>query len=252
MTTELPKVNGDTAPIKNVAACLSLLRSLQNRKVMAQNLAVFAGFSGYGKSVAALYCQNKTGAAYVEVRDTWTKAKLLRSILSEVGVYQPRGTLADMEDELIGILARDPKRPLIIDEADLLIKKNLIELVRGIAKASNVPVLLIGEELFPQKLDQAGDRFRDLVLVSDYAQPCDLEDAQILARTFYPSLQIADETLARAVHEGDGRVRRVANSLHAIAEIAAKQGVSSITLAAFEAGQGKFSTSRLPRRREAA
>lgn len=154
MTTQPMKVNGDTAPIKNVTTALTLVRSLQNRHPLQPNLGVLAGYSGYGKSVAALYCQNKTGAAYVEVRDTWTRAKLLRSILSELGVYQPRGTLSDMEDEVIGLLCRDPRRPLIIDEGDLLIKKNLIELVRGIAKASGVPVMLIGEELFPKKLER--------------------------------------------------------------------------------------------------
>ena len=76
---------GDTAAIKNVALCLSVVRSLQNRHPLQPNLGVFAGFSGYGKSVAALYAQNKTDAAYVEVSDTWTKKKLLTSILSELG-----------------------------------------------------------------------------------------------------------------------------------------------------------------------
>lgn len=252
MTTQPIKVNGDTAPIKNVTTALNLLRSLQNRHPLQPNLGVLAGFSGYGKSVAALYCQNKTGAAYVEVRDTWTRAKLLRSILSELGVYQPRGTLSDMEDEVIGLLCRDPKRPLIIDEGDLLIKKNLIELVRGIAKASGVPVMLIGEELFPQKLEHVGDRFRDLVLDTKYANPCDLEDARTLARTFYPTLMISDDLLEKARTEGEGRVRRVGNSLHNIAEAAARMGVSSINLAAYEGGNGLLSRSRLPTRREAA
>ncbi len=252
MTIEQAKVNGDTAPIKNVATALALVRSLQNRHPLQPNLGVLAGYSGYGKSVAALYCQNKTGAAYVEVRDTWTRAKLMRSILSELGVYQPRGTLADMEDEIIGLLARDPRRPLIIDEGDLLIKKNLIELVRGIAKASGVPVMLIGEEQFPKKLEHVGDRFRDLVLDTKYAQPCDLEDARTLARTFYPQLTISDDLLERARTEGEGRVRRIGNSLHTIAEAAARQGLSEIDLPRYEAGNGRFSRSRLPTRKEAA
>ncbi|MDH7802269.1 MULTISPECIES: AAA family ATPase [unclassified Rhizobium] len=252
MTTQPMKVNGDTAPIKNVTTALTLVRSLQNRHPLQPNLGVLAGYSGYGKSVAALYCQNKTSAAYVEVRDTWTRAKLLRSILSELGIYQPRGTLADMEDEVIGLLARDPRRPLIIDESDLLIKKNLIELVRGIAKASGVPVMLIGEELFPQKLEHVGDRFRDLVLDTKYAQPCDLDDARTLARTFYPKLMITDDLLEKAKDEGKGNVRRVGNSLHNIAEAAARIGVSSIDLATYEGGRGLFSRPRLPTRKEAA
>lgn len=251
MKTETPKVNSETAPIKNVAACLSLVRSLQNRHPLQPNLGFFAGFSGYGKSVAALFCQNKTAAAYVEISDTWNRGKLMRAILSELGSYRPKGTLSDLEDEVIGLLARDPKRPLIIDEADFLVSKRMIELIRIIAKKSGVPVLLIGEEMFPQKIE-AIDRFRDLFLVHDYAQPCDIDDTRTLARTFYPKLTIADELLDQARVEGDGRVRRIGNTLHAIAEAAAKLGGTSISLEQFRASNGKFSRSHLPTRREAA
>jgi len=251
MTTETPKVNDETAPIKNVAACLSLIRSLQNRKPLQQNLGFFVGFSGYGKSVAALFCQNKTGAAYVEISDTWNRGKLLRAILFELGVYRPKGTLSDLEDQVIEALARDPRRPLIIDEADFLVAHRMIELVRIIAKKSGVPVLLIGEEMFPKKIEH-DDRFRDLFLVHGFAQPCDLEDTRALARTFYPKLQIADDLLDQARIEGDGRVRRIGGTLHAIAEAAAKLGLSSIGLDQYRGANGKFSRSRLPTRKEAA
>jgi hypothetical protein len=248
MTAITKTVNGEAAPIKNVAACLGLVRSVQNRHPLQPNLGVFAGFSGYGKSVAALYAQNKTDAAYVEVSDTWTRKKLLSSILSELGQYRPTGTLSDMEDEIIGILARDPSRPLLIDEADKLVDKNMIELVRMIAKKSGVPVILIGEEHFPKKLDGV-DRFRDLVLDTKYAQPCDLEDTRTLARTFYPDLQIDDDLLETARIQGDGRVRRIGNSLHSIAEFATVRGLTEISVAQYS---GHFSGGKLPSRREAA
>lgn len=253
MNTTPDFVNGgDTAPIKNVAACLAVVRSLQGRNPQQNNLGVFAGFSGYGKSVAALYTQNKTDAAYVEVSDTWTRKRLLQAILSELGRHKATGTLADMEDEVIGLLARNPKRPLIIDEADKLVDKNMIETVRMVAKKSNVPVLLIGEEYFPKKLAAAGDRYRDLVLVWGYAQPCDLDDVRVLARTFYGDLTIADDLLDRAREEGDGRVRRIGNTLHAIAEHARAEGVRQIDLAHYVGRAGYFSTSVVPERQRAA
>ena len=79
-----------------------------------------------------------------------------------------------------------------------------------------------------------------------------MEDARTLARTFYPKLSIADDLLEKARTEGEGRVRRVGNSLHNIAEAAARMGLSSIDLAAYEGGNGLFSRSRLPSRKEAA
>lgn len=248
-TTDYFVNTGDTAPIKNVSACLSLVRQLQNRHPMQPNLGVFAGYSGYGKSVAALFVQNSTDAAYVEISDTWTKKKLLSSILSELGRPNARGTLSDIEDEIIGVLARDPKRPLIIDEADKLVDRNMIEMIRMIAKKSNVPVLLIGEELFPKKLE-ATDRFRDLVLETGYAQPCDLSDTKALARTFYPEVDIADDLLDQARAKADGRVRRICNTLHAIAKYAALRSLDQVTLAQYQGEH--FSGGKLPTRREAA
>ncbi|KAB2772460.1 ATP-binding protein, partial [Brucella anthropi] len=56
-----------TAPIKNVALCLALARSLQNRHPSQPNLGVFAGFSGYGKSKAAVFAQSGTNAVLIEV-----------------------------------------------------------------------------------------------------------------------------------------------------------------------------------------
>jgi len=238
---------GDTAPIKNVAACLTLVRSLQDRHPLQPNLGVFAGYSGYGKSVAALYSMNKTNAAYVEVSDTWTKKKLLTSILAELGHPDARGTLSDLEDDIIGILARDPKRPLIIDESDKLVDRHMIELVRMIAKKSNVPVLLIGEELFPKKLERV-DRFRDLVLEWGYAQPCDLDDTRNLARTLYGAVTIGDDLLDLARSEADGRVRRICNTLHSIANTAAVLGSASIDLSEYQAQKGYFCTGAVPSR----
>jgi len=248
MTLNNQSVNGEAAPIKNVAACLGLLRSLQNRHPLQPNLGVFAGFSGYGKSVAALYSQNKTDGAYIEISDTWTKKKLLQAILSELGQHRASGTLADMEDEIIGLLARDPRRPLIIDEADKLVDRHMIELVRMIAKKSNVPVLLIGEELFPKKLERV-DRFRDLVLEWGYAQPCDLDDTRQLARTFYPTIAMSEELLDMARQKGEGRVRRICNTLHEISGYAAVRGLDEIAVDQYS---GRFSDGRVPSRKEAA
>ena len=252
MTTNTPNVNDERAPIKNLAICLGVVRSLQNRHPSQPNLGMFVGFSGYGKSVSTLFCQNKTGAAVIEMSSSWTRKDFLSTILEELGVFQPRGRLAQMEEEIIGILARDPKRPLIIDEADILVQRNMAELLRGIAKKSNVPVLLVGEELLPKKIAPLGDRFRDLFLVTQYAQPCDLDDCRALARTFYPELSISDDLLEEARSAGDGRVRRIVSSLHAIAENAGRKGTRAIDLSSYSDGNGRFSRSYIPSRQEVA
>nr|WP_278520414.1 AAA family ATPase [Brucella anthropi] len=238
-----------TAPIKNVALCLALARSLQNRHPSQPNLGVFAGFSGYGKSKAAVFAQSGTNAVLIEVSDTWTKKTLLQKILSELGQPHARGTLADLEEEIIGTLARDPHRPLIIDEADKLADKNMIEMMRMIAKKSNVPVMLIGEELLPKKLERI-DRFRDLVLEWVYAQPCDLDDTRSLARAYYPTVTITDDLLDHVRDQAKGRARQICNSLHAIANAANVGGLTHISLKEYRSQDGYFASDKVPVRRE--
>ncbi|NNV20683.1 ATP-binding protein [Ochrobactrum pseudogrignonense] len=238
-----------TAPIKNVALCLALARSLQNRHPSQPNLGVFAGFSGYGKSKAAVFAQGGTNAVLIEVSDTWTKKTLLQEILMELGHPQAKGTLADLEKEIIGTLARDPHRPLIIDEADKLVDKNMFEMMRMIAKKANIPVMLIGEELLPKKLERI-DRIRDLVLEWKYAQKCDLDDTKSLARAYYPSISISDDLLEHVKEEAKGRARQICNSLHAIANAANVAGLSQIGLKDYRSQNGYFASDKVPVRRD--
>jgi hypothetical protein len=73
-------------------------------------------------------------------------------VVAELGIGNARGTIGTMMLTAIRILKDDPNRLLIIDEADKLVDKGIIELVRDIYKGAKVPVLLVGEELLPEKL----------------------------------------------------------------------------------------------------
>lgn len=235
---------GSVAPLKNVAACLALVHTLQNRPVHLPNIGVLSGFSGYGKSMAAQYCWNKTRAVFVEVFDFWTRKKFCQALLAELGVAQPRGTIGDLMDEIIARLGDDPARPLIIDEADKLVDKGMIELVRDINKAAQIPVLLVGEELLPHKLE-AHERVHNRVLEWVLAQPCDLEDARSLARFLYPKLSIADQLLDRFREETGGKARRIATTLNEAASFAANNGIGTLDVTNY---QGRIFTGETPKR----
>ncbi len=83
---------------------------------------------------------------------------------------------------------------------DKLVDKGMIELVRDINKAAQVPVLLVGEELLPQKLEQY-ERVHNRVLEWVLAQPCDLADARAQANLLlnWPALPAYTDTLALAL-----------------------------------------------------
>lgn len=235
---------GSVAPLKNVASCLALVDQLIHAPPHLPNIGVFSGFSGYGKSMAAQYCWNQTGALFVEVFDFWTRKKFCQAILAELGVMRPRGTIGDLMDEIISRLGDDPARPVIIDEADKLVDKGMIELVRDINKAAQVPILLIGEELLPQKLE-AHERVHNRVLEWVLAQPSDLADARALAGFLFPRLAIDDGLLDRIRHETGGSARRIATTLSEAAAFARTHGLERLDLANY---RGRIFTGETPKR----
>ncbi|MEP5423729.1 MAG: ATP-binding protein, partial [Roseibium sp.] len=105
-----PVSRGGLAPLKNVARCLTVMETLRTRGPHLPGLGVFHGYSGYGKTYAAILAQHKTNALRVEVGDSWTKKTLLQKILKEADA-PARGTVADLTESVILTLGDDPNRP---------------------------------------------------------------------------------------------------------------------------------------------
>ncbi len=249
MTNADPEVNrmttaGGLAALKNVARCLTLVETLRARGPHLPGLGVFHGYSGFGKTYAALYVQNITGALRVEVGDSWTKKSLLQNILREAN-QEPRGTIAHMSECAIMALGDDFNRPLIIDEADKLADKGMLELVREIHEHSQAPIVLIGEEQLPAKILQV-ERVHNRVLDWVPAEPCDHEDARALADLFCPKLSISDDLVDLLVQKSAGKARRIHVNLNRILEHSRRTGEDSFSVGSFE--QGWFFTGEPPRR----
>ncbi|MBB4016704.1 hypothetical protein GGR16_001710 [Chelatococcus caeni] len=195
------------APLKNVAAFNGLIKRVINRAPDLPGMACFFGRSGLGKTKAATYGANVTRATYVEVGQFTTAKSLLRSILVELG-QRPRGAIADMVEQAIMVLAADPMRPLIVDEAHFIAQKRFVDLLRELHDKSLAPVILIGEETLPGQLE-AFERVHNRMLEFVQAVPCDVEDARLLARSYCPELDIDDARLAQIVDAERGNTRRI-------------------------------------------
>lgn len=180
------KPKGGIAPLKNVAALMSLTQRLIDRPRHLDGIGVFHGFSGYGKTRASTWVQSKTNALRLEVFDWWTPTTFAVALLREIGVPNPQGPRWKLMEMAIGHIAQPGHPPIIIDEADQAIAKGFIETIRGLHEATKVPILLIGEERLPTKLKAASDRTHRRVLEIVAAQPCDAEDARLLADTWLP------------------------------------------------------------------
>lgn len=215
------------AALKNVMIMMNMVQRLQDRGQHLPGIGVMHGFSGYGKTYAAIYASNKVSAVRVEIGDSWSKKTLLTAILRELGVQRPTGTIPMLAEAAIMRLAEPGHPPLIIDEADKLCDKGMIEIVRELHESAQVPVILIGEEALPAKLE-ASERTHNRVLEWAQALPCDLEDTRKLAGIFCRSLTLADDLLEAVCQQSQGRARRVVTNLDRIAHWAVGVGATQI------------------------
>lgn len=232
------------APLTNVGLMASLVERVMQRADGLPGLATFHGFSGYGKSFAATYAANSFDAALVQVKSVWTRKYFCTQICRELEL-RPAKTIPEMVDQIGEELAKSG-RLLILDEADHVVARGMIELVRDLYETGQTGIVLIGEEHLPAKL-QGSERVHGRVLSWVAAQPVSLSDTRDLTRLYCPGVAVAED-LVKALHEASrGSVRRVCVNLNRVAERASVDGAETISLA--EWGDEPWYDGEPPKRR---
>lgn len=233
------------APLRNVAALVALIDRVKNRGLNLPGMATFYGFSGYGKTQASIYAANKFQAVLVQVKSAWSKRNFCQAVLGEMSL-RPKATVGDMVDQIAQNLAILDV-PLIIDEADHLVARRMIEIVRDIYEGSQAPVILIGEELLPQKLRE-WERVHGRMLDWVAAQPADMADLNHLAPIYAPGVRIDEALKSEVLRMSAGSTRRVCVNLAAIHERAQVLGRNEIGPGDFEVRRLFTGTAPAPRR----
>ncbi|SMH42207.1 AAA domain-containing protein [Mesorhizobium australicum] len=245
----VPKVNPAPwrpAPMKNVANFAMLLQRMVDREPYLPGLAVFFGHSGWGKTESAIYGANRHRARYVECGQYTTARTLLMSLLTELGEQKRRGTIEELLHRAIEILAADPRRPVIVDEAHFIAAKRFIDLLRELSDKSGAAVIMIGEENLPVSLEQF-ERVHNRVLEWLPAVSCDAEDFALLARSRLDGVTIAADLAEALLKQTRGNTRRIVINFARVQELSQVLGKDVITLADF-GGPTKISDGRTPRR----
>ncbi|WP_353429459.1 ATP-binding protein [Paracoccus denitrificans] len=213
------------APLRNVGALVELTDRVQKRRHGLPGMATFYGPSGYGKTTAAIYAANRFSAYQVQVKSAWTAKKLCTAILQDLAL-PPARTIADMVDQIAEEIAKSG-RPLFIDEADQLVARNMIEIVRDIYESSGAAIILIGEELLPQKL-QKWERVHGRMLDWVGAEPGDLADVGHLARIYCPGVQLDEDLKKLLLKESNASIRRICVNLDRVREFALTKGLKAV------------------------
>lgn len=239
--TDNPVPINSVAPLANVTALVSLIKRVQDRDYGLPGMACFYGFSGSGKSTAATFAANHYQAYCVQVKSVWTQKKLCDAILTDLGV-RPARTVADMLDQVAEHLARY-NRPLIIDEADHLVSRNMIEVIRDIYESSGAAIILIGEEQLPQKL-QKWERVHGRMLGWVGAQPGTMRDLELLSQIYCKGVTLGADLKDLLLRMSNHSIRRISVNLSTVREFALINGLSEVSRA--EWGKREFFTGDAP------
>jgi DNA transposition AAA+ family ATPase len=237
--------NGTLAPLQNVGLFKELVEKVQHRAQHLPGLACFYGHSGYGKTRSAVQAANRSRAWYVEIGETWTRSTLCDAILHELS-ETPSGPIAQKMQTIIYRMGETPDRPLIIDEADFIIRRGMVDMIREIHDKSQAPVILIGEEMLPAKL-QKFERAHNRVLDWVAAQPCNLEDTKMLTELYAPGIVFADDLLEALLSASGGRIRRICVNIERVRERAVATRAEIMSLESW--GKEPFFTGEPPKRR---
>ncbi len=246
MTNISPAVN-TIAPLKNVAAFNGLLRRVIDRSPSLPGMACFFGRSGLGKTQSAIFGANTTRAIHVDVGQFTTAKYLIESILLELGVSKPRGSIPQLIEQTIGLMAMDRTRPLIVDEAHWIAHKKFVDVLKQLHDGSLAPVILIGEETLPKQLE-AHERVHNRMLEWVGAEPCGMDDAKHLVRAYCADISIKDELLKAIIERTGGNTRRIVVNLARVQEEARRAGKSTIGINDYDAKLISSSSAPSPRR----
>lgn len=237
-------VGGTIAPLRNVMLFSEVVQRVVDRPRHLPGMATFHGFSGYGKTFSATFAANRFRAYYIEVGESWTKAKFCKSLMIELGL-SPRGTVADMVDAIINQLVVTD-RPVIIDEFDHVVRRGYHETIREIHDKSGAPMVLIGEEMLPENLSRS-ERFHNRMLDWVPAVPADVNDGRELAKLYVPDVEIARDLVEAIVNGAEGRVRRICVNLEKVRQVALSEGWTTVDLSAW--GERPLFSGKPPARR---
>lgn len=231
----------NVAALRNVMAMVSLVQRVRDRAPTLPGMAVFYGPSGYGKTTAATYAANTFNAYQVQAQSTWTKKSLCESILIELGL-EVKGRIDQMVRDISREIAATG-RPLLIDEADHLVARNLIELVRDIYEGSEATIILIGEEELPRKL-MRWERVHGRMLAWIPAEPGAMSDVAQLMKIYCPGLEIDEALQERLLTDSRHSIRRICVNLDAVRLFALRLGTHRVT--ADDWGDQTFFTGQAP------
>ena len=217
--------------LTNVDKFNNLMTHVTHRDPSLPSIVAFYGASGLGKTSSAIFAANMYQARYIQVGESWTKKKLITEIAKQHSIFDVR-TVCEGVERIIEVVSQDPK-PIIIDEADYLVKGDKIELIREIHDQTRCPIVLIGEGQLSIKLRKF-ERVHNRVLKWEVAAKASIEDTVLLAGEYCAGIDLTDDLIKALNAASDGITRRIVINLNKIKNVALNNSWSAFDLKKFK------------------
>jgi DNA transposition AAA+ family ATPase len=221
------ETNNNIAPLENVVLLRALVNRCEGRAGLLPGLGCFYGPAGHGKTTAAIHAVNVFHAVHVEVFMFGGVKKLLEDLAGAMGLT-PERTVTKLFEQVTADLSMT-RRPVLIDEADKAKSEGMLDTIRKIHDVAQVPVILIGEEVLPQRLAKY-ERVHGRILAWVRAEESTLDDVRYLAPIYAKGLTVKPDLLARVHKVSRGSVRYASTNLALIAEFCRSRGLGEIGL----------------------
>lgn len=219
------------AATRNAAAFSVLLQRLTDMPITRDRMGAFYGAPGLGKTKSAAFVANAYKTRYISCGLLTTARSMLTDILMEAGANEARGTNVDLLNRAIYLLAHDPQRPLVVDEAHYVAARRFVDVLRHIHDAARIPIVLIGEANLLRRLD-AFEMVRSRIGQSiTEAMPTNMADLRLIAEEHFPDLGIADDLAEHILHVTGGNARDIVSRLDDLNERALVLGLDHLTMA---------------------
>jgi len=217
----------------NVMKFRIALTNAINRPYGTEGMVILWGRPGEGKTTVIVDAVLRFNAIYLRATAAWTMTTMLQSLCRELQL-PTSAKRQQMMDAIIETL-RDEKRPIIVDEADYLLRGrgDMMDALRDIYDFTGVPVVFAGMEEFKKRLrSHGGGRFmRRLTQWVEFVGLTEVDTQKVISEL--SEVEVADD-LVRHVHDRcDANIGRVVIAITRIEAAARASSVKRIDLKTF-------------------
>jgi DNA transposition AAA+ family ATPase len=238
----------------NIRRVLVMADEVAARPPGLPGIMIITAPCGWGKTYSVLRLAQERNLIYVTAKRQWTPIWAFHDIAHELQIPE-RGRCALMFPPIVEQLRiksdTDEVRPLVVDEADYLLKKpELLEGLRDIHDACGAPLILIGMEGFRQGLrhfPQIAGRVARWVELDDLS----LDDA-LLVTAECCDVKVSKDLVTKLYYEAGGMIRPFTLGLFQIEALAKRRRLSEISTAEWGDYVFDFAEAPLPRRARSA